>query len=92
MHPQELFMTHRIHVWFIYHIYPKKATIHVGKYTVRPMDGMGDAASLENWHTYTAPVEAEQYFIQVALKIDVKHSQVASFFFSTAQNAYSPEN
>ena len=25
---------------YIYHISPLKATIHVGKYTVRPMDGL----------------------------------------------------
>ena len=30
---------HRIHVWYIYlHLPLKKSTIHVGKYTVRPMD------------------------------------------------------
>ena len=26
---------------YIYHILPLKTTIYVGKYTVRPMDGMG---------------------------------------------------
>ena len=26
---------------YICHILPLKTTIHVGKYTVRPMDGMG---------------------------------------------------
>ena len=36
-----------IHVWYIYlhlpHILPLKTTIHVGKYTVRPMEGMGSS-------------------------------------------------
>ena len=32
---------HRIHVWYIYLHLPWKWTIHVGKYTVRPMDPLG---------------------------------------------------
>ena len=31
---------HRIHVWHIYLHLPSKSTIHVGKYTFRPMDAM----------------------------------------------------
>ena len=34
-------LTHSIHVWYIYLHLPQKSTIHVGKHTVRPMDGMG---------------------------------------------------
>ena len=40
-------ITHRIHVYYsiFTYIYHKKSTIHVGKYTVRPMDTMGTGNS-----------------------------------------------
>jgi len=36
-------ITHSIHVWYgiSTYIYPYKSTINVGRYTVRPKDGMG---------------------------------------------------
>ena len=38
------FITYRIHGTGIFpYILPLKTTIHVGKYTVRPLDGMGSA-------------------------------------------------
>ena len=48
-------ITHSIHVWYgiSTYIYPYKSTINVGRYTVRPMDGMGRWPSTP----YTIPHE-----------------------------------
>ena len=41
----DLYITsHTIHVWYIHLHLPQKSTIHVGKYTIRPMDGLGALA------------------------------------------------
>ena len=55
-------LTHSIHVWYIYLHLPHKSTIHVGKYTVRPMDGMG---KVTKHFTYIPKMEVLTYIYPI---------------------------